>query len=89
VHVLLLAGTAEAAALDAALADDDGFRVTVALAGVTRNARPFHGTVRRGGFGGAEGLAAFLRDGAVDLVVNATHPFAARMTAQAVPAAGA
>lgn len=89
VHLLLLAGTAEAAGLDTALAGDGAFRVTVALAGVTRNARTFHGDVRRGGFGGATGLTTFLRDAAIDLLVDATHPFAAQMSAHAVQAATA
>ncbi|MDF1721602.1 MAG: precorrin-6A/cobalt-precorrin-6A reductase [Minwuia sp.] len=80
--ILLLAGTAEAASLDAALSGDPRFQVTVALAGVTASARPFHGAVRRGGFGGTEGLMAYLRDAGIDLVINATHPFAARMTEQ-------
>lgn len=79
-NVLLLAGTAEAGALDRALANDPRFRVTVSLAGVTRQAKGFAARVRSGGFGGVEGLAAYLRDEPIDVVVNATHPFAARMT---------
>jgi precorrin-6A/cobalt-precorrin-6A reductase len=43
--------------------------------------------VRVGGFGGAEGLAAWLRDHAVDALVDATHPFAERITAHAARAA--
>lgn len=86
-HLLLLAGTAEAVALDLALADDDRIRVTVALAGLTRNARKFHGDLRRGGFGGVDGLTTFLHAAAVNLLVDATHPFAAQMSAHAVQAA--
>lgn len=86
-HLLLLAGTTESVALDLALADDDRIRVTVALAGVTRNVRKFHGDLRRGGFGGVEGLTTFLHAAAVDLLVDATHPFAAQMSAHAVQAA--
>ena len=79
-NVLLLAGTAEAGALDRALAKDPRCRVTVSLAGVTRRAKGFVATVRSGGFGGAEGFAAYLRDEGVDVVINATHSFAARMS---------
>jgi len=79
-NVLLLAGTAEAGALDRALANDARCRVTVSLAGVTRQAKTFAATVRSGGFGGAEGFAAYLRDHRIDVVINATHPFAARMS---------
>ncbi len=79
-NVLLLAGTAEAGALDRALANEPRFRVTVSLAGVTRQAKGFVASVRSGGFGGAEGFAAYLRDEGVDVVINATHPFAARMS---------
>lgn len=79
-NVLLLAGTAEAGALDRALAKDPRYRVTVSLAGVTRRVKGFVATVRSGGFGGAEGFAAYLRDEGVDVVINATHPFAAQMS---------
>jgi len=41
---------------------------------------------RVGGFGGIEGLAAFLRDQQIDLLIDATHPFAARISANAVAA---
>ena len=45
--------------------------------------------VRAGGFGGAEGLAAYLRDEAVDLVIDATHPFARQISANARAASAA
>ena len=57
--------------------------MTVSLAGrVARPALP-GGEVRIGGFGGVDGLAAWLRDNEIDAVVDATHPFARRMTAHA------
>ena len=84
--VLVLGGTGEARQLAAAL-DADGVRVVSSLAGrVSRPALPAGG-VRIGGFGGPEGLAAYLRDAHVDLVVDATHPFAARISASAAIAA--
>ncbi len=42
--------------------------------------------VRTGGFGGAEGLAAFLQENGIDLVIDATHPYATRISANAVAA---
>jgi precorrin-6A/cobalt-precorrin-6A reductase len=89
VHVLLLGGTAEARALAAVLAARPGVRVTTSLAG--RVARPgaLAGEVRVGGFGGAQGLAAWLRAHRVDALVDATHPFAASITANAARAAAA
>ncbi len=51
-----------------------------------RSPLPLPGTVRVGGFGGADGLAAWLRAHGIDAVVDATHPFAATMTAHAAAA---
>lgn len=82
-RVLLLGGTAEARAL-AALLVADGDAVLSSLAGrVSRPALPV-GEVRVGGFGGIEGLA--VEAARHDVVVDATHPFAGRITANAVAA---
>lgn len=84
-HLLLLGGTAEAAALARALADRFGDRlaVTYSMAGrASPRAKP-PGHLRTGGFAGAEGLAVYLRDESVRLLVDATHPFAARMSRNA------
>ncbi|MFF9622384.1 cobalt-precorrin-6A reductase [Streptomyces griseosporeus] len=88
-HILILGGTTEARRLAADLAARAGVRVTTSLAG--RVARPgaVDGDVRIGGFGGAEGLAAWLREHRVDALVDATHPFAASITANAAHAAAA
>ena len=83
-HLLILGGTAEAAALAAALAGT--VRVTTSLAGRTEQPALPPGEVRIGGFGGAEGMAAWLGENAVDLVVDATHPFAAAISAHAAEA---
>ena len=87
VHVLVLGGTGEARRLAAALHGREGFSVTSSLAGrVAVPALP-EGEVRIGPFGGVHGLVAWLRGRPTDAVVVATHPFAARMTANAVAAA--
>lgn len=85
--MLLLAGTAEATALAGDLAGEPGIDVQASLAGRTRRPATLPCAVRTGGFGGAEGLTAWLRSTAVDLLVDATHPFAARMPHHAAAAA--
>ena len=86
-RVLILGGTAEAAALAEALSDRGVWRAVTSLAGATRSPAPVSGEVRRGGFGGSEGLAAFLTETSVDALVDATHPFAAQISSHAVVAA--
>ena len=83
-RVLILGGTTEGRLLAGAL---DGWAVISSLAG--RTSRPLlpPGEVRVGGFGGVDGLAAYLRERRIDALVDATHPFAATMTAHAVAAA--
>jgi precorrin-6A/cobalt-precorrin-6A reductase len=88
-RVLILGGTAEARALAAALADRRDLHVISSLAGRVNNPRLPVGEVREGGFGGPAGLAAWLGEQAIDAVVDATHPFAQRMTASAVAATSA
>lgn len=89
-HVLILGGTGEALALARVLAEAmPDLAVTTSLAGVTAGPVVPPGRVRTGGFGGAEGLAAWLRDEAVDALVDATHPFAATMAGHAAAAAAA
>ncbi|HEY5821256.1 MAG TPA: cobalt-precorrin-6A reductase [Propionibacteriaceae bacterium] len=83
--VLILGGTAEARALAAVLVAD-GVDVVSSLAGrVSRPALPA-GRVRVGGFGGVSGLAAYLVAERVDAVIDATHPFAAQISANAAGA---
>lgn len=83
--VLLLGGTQEARRLAEALVDAD-VAVVSSLAGEATATRRPPGEVRFGGFGGATGLADYLRHHAVAAVVDATHPFAARITEHAAEA---
>ncbi|WP_462417646.1 cobalt-precorrin-6A reductase [Kytococcus sp. Marseille-QA3725] len=85
-RVLLLGGTAEARELAARLVDE-GVDVTSSLAGRVSRPRLPVGDVRVGGFGGVEGLTAALRDGGYTHLVDATHPFAVGVRANAVRAA--
>jgi len=81
--VLVLGGTAEARQLVDAL----GAAATLSLAGVTRT--PLSMPHRVGGFGGVEGLAAFVRKEGFGGIIDATHPFAAQMSRNAFKAATA
>ena len=87
-RLLILGGTGEAAALARGVFArfGDAIDMTSALAGRTRHPGPIPGMVRIGGFGGAAGLADYLRDAQIDLVVDATHPYAAAISRHAVEA---
>jgi precorrin-6A/cobalt-precorrin-6A reductase len=85
--VLVLGGTSEARALAAQLAGLPGLRVISSLAGRVRDPVLPAGEVRIGGFGGVQGLADWTRAEGVDVVVDATHPFAETISAHAVAAA--
>lgn len=82
-NVLILGGTGEARELAAALVDD-GIEVTSSLAGRVARPRLPVGKVRIGGFGGVDGLRAALCE--YDVVIDATHPFATGMSANAAAA---
>lgn len=84
--ILILGGTTEARQLAAHLAAE-GFDCLLSLAGRTKTPAAQPVPVRVGGFGGAEGLADFLRAGGFRLLVDATHPYAARISANAAQAA--
>ncbi len=86
--LLILGGTSEASALAAGLVPDGRFDVLMSFAGITRAPRIPPVPYRVGGFGGAAGLAAFLRDGGFELMIDATHPFATQMKCNAIQAAG-
>jgi precorrin-6A/cobalt-precorrin-6A reductase len=85
-HILILGGTTEARELAAELTALPEVKVTTSLAGRVSRPGALAGDVRIGGFGGAEGLAAWLREHHVDAVVDATHPFAESITVNAARA---
>ncbi|MGR3760242.1 cobalt-precorrin-6A reductase [Roseobacteraceae bacterium NS-SX3] len=84
-RILLLGGTTEASTLAKTLAEA-GMDAVFSYAG--RTAKPVSQPLptRVGGFGGVEGLAAYLQAEAITHVVDATHPFAAQMSTNAVHA---
>nr|WP_130513091.1 cobalt-precorrin-6A reductase [Krasilnikovia cinnamomea] len=86
-RVLILGGTSEGRALAAACAGVAGLHVTSSLAGRTSAPLLPAGELRVGGFGGVDGLTSYLRSERIGAVVDATHPFAATMSAHATVAA--
>ncbi len=86
-RILLLGGTTEAREIAEALAPRGDIALTVSLAGRTRNPLALPVPVRTGGFGGADGLADHLRAQAIDALLDATHPYAAGIAANAAEAA--
>ncbi|PJI44249.1 MAG: cobalt-precorrin-6A reductase [Rhizobium sp.] len=85
--VLILGGTAEATALAEQLVARGDVAVVTSLAGRTTNPVLPPGEVRIGGFGGAAGLAAYIRENGITRIIDATHPFARRISENAIQAA--
>ncbi|MDD9727752.1 cobalt-precorrin-6A reductase [Roseovarius sp. SK2] len=86
--VLLLGGTTEAILVGQALAAR-GVRTTISLAGRVKTPAEQPLPLRIGGFGGVDGFVAHLKAEGVTHVIDATHPFAAQMSANAVAACDA
>ncbi|WP_119458937.1 cobalt-precorrin-6A reductase [Rhodospirillaceae bacterium SYSU D60014] len=82
-RLLILGGTGEAAALADALSAHDNIEPITSLAGRTAAPAAPAGAVRVGGFGGVSGLLGYLRTESIDLVIDATHPFAQQITRNA------
>ncbi len=85
-RVLILGGTVEAREL-AGLLIKSGYEPVTALAGITRNPAERPGETRKGGFGCAQGLADFAARQAFSALIDATHPFAVRISNDAMEAA--
>ena len=85
-RILILGGTNEARVLANQL-HEAGFDVITSLAGRTDNPLLPDGSTRIGGFGGVSGLAAYLATEKISLLIDATHPFAARISSNAAEAA--
>jgi precorrin-6A/cobalt-precorrin-6A reductase len=86
-RILILGGTTEARLLAGKLAARPDLKLMLSLAGRTHNPVPQPVPVRVGGFGGAEGLAHYLAENRIDVLIDATHPFAARISENAANAA--
>jgi precorrin-6A/cobalt-precorrin-6A reductase len=86
-RLLILGGTGDAAKLAAQAAQLQGVEVITSLAGRTRRPVMPSGTVRIGGFGGDAGLVDYMQEQHIDLLIDATHPFAAQISFNAAAAA--
>ncbi|TLF98230.1 cobalt-precorrin-6A reductase [Nocardia cyriacigeorgica] len=85
-NILILGGTRQARELARIASGERGFDIVSSLAGRVREPVLPAGEVRVGGFGGPEGLREFLRTRQIEAVVDATHPFADTITANAANA---
>jgi precorrin-6A/cobalt-precorrin-6A reductase len=85
-RLLLLGGSTEANRLASRLSRHAQIKATLSLAGRTTNPAAATLPTRRGGFGGIEGLSRYLMEERIDVVVDATHPFAAQMSRNAAAA---
>ena len=82
-RILLLGGVTEALAIARTL----GPQHIYSLAGIGRVPTDLRCQVRVGGYGGAAGLAQFIREQGIDLLLDASHPYAAQISANAAQAA--
>ncbi|SIT69407.1 precorrin-6A reductase [Ectothiorhodosinus mongolicus] len=87
VRILLLGGTQEARQIVEHLIPNSEYQGVYSLAGRTQSPQLPNWPVRQGGFGGIPGLIDYLRQQDIDLIIDATHPFAAQMSRHAVEAA--
>jgi len=78
--ILILGGTGDAVKLAAKLATVPEIEIISSLAGRTRKPVALVGQVRIGGFGGATGLANYLQENSIDILIDATHPCAGQIT---------
>ena len=86
-RVLILGGTGDAAELATKVATIQGLEAITSLAGRTREPSVPLGDLRVGGFGGVAGLTSYLRVMQIDLLIDATHPFATQISFNAADAA--
>ncbi|MEV6772094.1 cobalt-precorrin-6A reductase [Nocardia sp. NPDC051030] len=86
-RILILGGTREARELADIASGERGFDIVSSLAGRVRQPILPAGQVRIGGFGGVDGLRSWLAKNGIQAVIDATHPFAGGMTANAAAAA--
>ena len=87
-RILILGGSTESSELTRLLAAEHRFETTLSLAGRTLKPRPQPVRTKTGGFGGADGLAAWLARESIEAVVDATHPYADHISSNAVTACG-
>ena len=82
-NVLILGGSSEGHALADKLSAHNDLALTSSLAGRVSNPKTLPGRTRVGGFGGVEGLVAYLQSEQIEAVLDATHPFATQISSNA------
>jgi precorrin-6A/cobalt-precorrin-6A reductase len=85
-RLLILGGTGDAAELAAQVSAMTKVEVITSLAGSTRQPQALAGVMRIGGFGGEAGLIQYLREAKIDMLIDATHPFATQISFHAASA---
>ena len=85
-RVLILGGTGDASKLVARVANIAGIEAIASLAGRTLAPHTPVGNVRIGGFGGVIGLVNYLQEMKIDILIDATHPFAHQISENAAAA---
>ncbi len=88
-RILILGGTADARELAELLDRETDCEIITSLAGRTSQPAEQAGTLRVGGFGGADPLAGYLAENEINLLIDATHPYAAQISANAAHASAA
>ncbi len=78
--ILLLGGSSEGAELNTILASCDQTDVITSLAGATKSPNKMAGEVITGGFGGVNGLSNFIKSHDISMIIDATHPFADKIS---------
>jgi precorrin-6A/cobalt-precorrin-6A reductase len=86
-RLLILGGTGDGVELARQAMSLPGLEVISSLAGRTSTPKSLVGSVRIGGFGGEAGLVKYLETEQIDLLIDATHPFAAKISGNAAGAA--
>jgi precorrin-6A/cobalt-precorrin-6A reductase len=86
-RLLILGGTGDGVELARQATNIPGLEVISSLAGRTITPKSLVGAVRVGGFGGEAGLVEYLQAAQIDLLIDATHPFAAKISCNAAGAA--
>jgi precorrin-6A/cobalt-precorrin-6A reductase len=86
-RLLILGGTGDASQLAIKASAIPGIEVILSLAGRTSQPAKINVQTRIGGFGGIEGLVNYLKDNAIALLIDATHPYAAQISSNAATAA--
>lgn len=85
--ILLLGGTSEGAELNRILSACDSVDIITSLAGATKSPGTLAGEVVRGGFGGIKGLDMFIKARNIEMIIDATHPYADKISHNSVAAA--